>query len=120
VFEEALTNAVRHAHASCITTTVGTTRRGKLILFVSDNGVGIPSARLDRRLSLGLLGMSERARKLGGTLRITSRSGQGTRVLLMLPLNRDSGLGTRDSDNAPDSRTANPESRTPNPRVHTV
>jgi len=30
--------------------------------------------------------MSERARKLGGTLRITSRAGQGTRVLLTLPL----------------------------------
>ena len=36
--------------------------------------------------SLGLVGMSERARKVGGTLRITSRAGQGTRVLLTLPL----------------------------------
>jgi signal transduction histidine kinase len=85
VFEEALTNAVRHAHANCISTTVGTTRRGRLILYVSDNGVGIPRRRLNGR-SLGLLGMSERARKLGGTLRITSRTGRGTRVLLTLPL----------------------------------
>jgi signal transduction histidine kinase len=85
VFEEALTNAVRHSHASCIATTVGTTRRGRLMLYVSDNGVGIPRKRLNNR-SLGLLGMSERARKLGGTLRITSRTGQGTRVLLILPL----------------------------------
>jgi len=96
VFEEALTNAVRHAHASCISTTVGTTRRGRLMLYVSDNGAGIPRRRLNRR-SLGLLGMSERARKLGGTLRITSRTGHGTRVLLTLPLDRDSGLGIRDS-----------------------
>src|SRR5256885_16710554 len=86
VFEEALTNAFRHAHATSIATTVGITRRGRLMLYVSDNGVGIPSARLNRRLSLGLLGMSERARKVGGTLRITSRAGQGTRVLLTLPL----------------------------------
>lgn len=85
VFEEALTNAVRHSHASCIATTVGTTRRGRLMLYVSDNGVGIPRKRLNTR-SLGLLGMSERARKLGVTLRITSRTGQGTRVLLILPL----------------------------------
>jgi signal transduction histidine kinase len=83
VFEEALTNAVRHAHASRISTTVGTTRRGRLIVYVSDNGVGIP--RLNVR-SLGLLGMSERARKLGGALRITSRPDHGTRVLLTLPL----------------------------------
>jgi signal transduction histidine kinase len=85
VFEEALTNAVRHAHASCISTTVATTRRGRLLLYVTDDGVGIPRRRLNAR-SLGLLGMSERARKLGGTLRITSRAGQGTRVLLALPL----------------------------------
>jgi signal transduction histidine kinase len=88
VFEEALTNAVRHARATCITTTVGTTRRGKLMLYVSDNGIGIPRSRLNRRLSLGLLGMSERARNAGGTLRVTSRAGHGTRVLLMLPLHR--------------------------------
>jgi signal transduction histidine kinase len=96
VFEEALTNAVRHAHASCISTTVGTTRRGRLMLYVSDNGVGIPRRRLNVRSSLGLLGMSERARKLGGSLRITSRPGHGTRVLLTLPLDRDS-IGTPNS-----------------------
>ena len=85
VFEEALTNAVRHSHARCIATAVGTTKRGRLMLYVADNGVGIPRDRLNGR-SLGLVGMSERARKLGGTLRITSRAGQGTRVLLTLPL----------------------------------
>jgi signal transduction histidine kinase len=85
VFEEALTNAVRHSHASCIATAVGTTKRGRLMLYVADNGVGIPRDRLNGR-SLGLVGMSERARKQGGTLRITSRAGQGTRVLLTLPL----------------------------------
>jgi signal transduction histidine kinase len=90
VFEEALTNAVRHAKATCIATTVGTTARQRLILYVSDNGVGIPRARLNRGPSLGLLGMSERARKLDGTLRVTSRSGHGTRVLLVLPLTRPS------------------------------
>ena len=88
IFEEALTNAVRHSHASCIATTVGTTPRGRLMLYVTDNGVGIPRNRLNAR-SLGLLGMSERARTVGGTLRITSRAGQGTRVLLTLPLVRD-------------------------------
>jgi len=130
VFEEALTNAVRHAHASCISTTVGTTRRGRLIVYVSDNGIGIPRRRLNVR-SLGLLGMSERARKLGGALRITSRPERGTRVLLTLPLHRaldrDSGSGIRDSKDANSSRLstsesrANPESRIPNPgRMPTV
>lgn len=88
VFEEALTNAVRHSHASRIAITVGTTGRGRLMLYVTDDGVGIPRNRLNAR-SLGLLGMSERARKVGGSLRITSRAGQGTRVLLTLPSRRD-------------------------------
>jgi signal transduction histidine kinase len=96
VFEEALTNAVRHSHASCIGTTVGTTPRQRLMLYVTDNGVGIPRNRLNAR-SLGLLGMSERARTVGGTLRITSRAGQGTRVLLTLPLVRDPESGIRDA-----------------------
>ena len=91
VFEEALTNAVRHARATCISTTVGTTARsGRLMLCVSDNGVGISRARLERGPSLGLLGMSERARKLDGTVRVTSRPGHGTRVLLVLPLRKSS------------------------------
>jgi len=92
VFEEALTNAVRHSHASCIATTIGTTPRGRLMLYLRDNGVGIPRNRLNAR-SLGLLGMSERARTVGGTLRITSRAAQGTRVLLTLPLVRDPDSG---------------------------
>jgi signal transduction histidine kinase len=66
------------------------------MLYISDNGVGIPRERLDRRVSLGLLGMSERARTVGGTLRITSRAGEGTRVLVMLPLGRDQGSGIGD------------------------
>lgn len=96
VFEEALTNAVRHSHATCISTTVGTTRR-RLMLYVKDNGVGMSRARLDRRQSLGLLGMSERARKLGGRLRVTSGAGSGTRVLLVLPLRPDATSGIYDS-----------------------
>src|SRR5262245_25144195 len=95
VFEEALTNAVRHARATRISTTIVTTRRERLKLFVSDNGVGIPADRMNRGPSLGLLGMSERARKLGGTLRITSRPGQGTRMLLALPLTRDAEVAAR-------------------------
>jgi len=90
VFEEALTNAVRHSKATRISTTVATSWRGRLLLYVTDNGVGIPRERLVNGVtSLGLLGMSERARQLGGTVRLTSRSGLGTRLLLVLPLSRE-------------------------------
>jgi signal transduction histidine kinase len=86
VFQEALTNAIRHAQASTITT-LATTRQGRLLVYVRDNGIGIPKVRrLKATESLGLLGMTERARSLGGHLRIKSESGRGTLILLSLPL----------------------------------
>jgi signal transduction histidine kinase len=91
VFQEALTNAVRHSKATLVSVVLGTTRRGRLVLHVRDNGVGIPRGQLPGRLrhgpeSLGLLGMIERAHAVGGEVRIRSTVGRGTRVLLALPL----------------------------------
>ena len=57
-----------------------------VILKVSDNGVGIDANQLSGRSSLGLLGMRERARLVGGTLRILSGRGNGTQVVARLPL----------------------------------
>jgi signal transduction histidine kinase len=85
VFQEALTNAVRHAHATRIMTTVGLAKNGRLLVYICDNGVGMPQPIQSGR-SLGLLGMRERARAVGGDVRITGRAGKGTRVLLHLPL----------------------------------
>jgi len=53
---------------------------------VSDNEVGINARQLSGRSSLGLLGMRERARLVGGTLRILSRRGSGTQIVARLPL----------------------------------
>ena len=86
VFQEALTNAVRHAHATSIATTVATTRSHRLMVYICDNGVGIPLSAIRGARSIGLLGMRERTTRIGGRLRITGRQGLGTRVLLLLPL----------------------------------
>ncbi|MGE3345221.1 MAG: ATP-binding protein [Vicinamibacterales bacterium] len=88
VFQEALTNAVRHSRASAISTLITERPDGRLMLCVRDNGVGIPDERLHARESLGLLGMQERARGVGGHVRLDSRPGRGTRVLLTLPTDR--------------------------------
>jgi signal transduction histidine kinase len=58
-------------------------RDGGLALTVQDDGVGFdPAAAEVRGRRLGLTSMEERARALGGTLRIDSRPGEGTRVRL--------------------------------------
>jgi len=85
IFQEALTNAVRHAGASAIASRV-TTSGGRLLLCVRDNGRGLPTDGRAADTSLGLLGMQERARSVGGTLSIRSRPGRGTLVAFVLPL----------------------------------
>ena len=85
VFQEALTNVVRHAQATRVTAAAAVTGN-RLLLFVSDNGIGLPATAMGDARSIGLLGMRERARAVGGNVRITGRRGGGTRVLLHLPL----------------------------------
>jgi signal transduction histidine kinase len=85
IFQEALTNAVRHAGAADIQVHLDTTG-GALTLTVADNGVGISPAAGAAEAALGLMGMRERAQALGGDVRISSEPGHGTRVDVTLPL----------------------------------
>jgi signal transduction histidine kinase len=80
--QEALNNAARHAHARSLNVTVK--HQGDRVLFsVQDNGVGF-----DKKMvrGLGLLGMEERVRRLGGKLNIDSQFGLGTTIQAELPL----------------------------------
>jgi signal transduction histidine kinase len=61
-----------------------------LTLTVRDDGRGITEADLDRQPSLGITGMRERARLLGGRFTVTGRPGEGTTLTLALPLSRSS------------------------------
>ena len=84
IFQEALTNAVRHARATSVAARLST-RRGQLRLYLRDDGIGMPASRPASN-ALGLLGMRERARSAGGQLDIRSRPGRGTLVSFLLPL----------------------------------
>jgi two-component system sensor histidine kinase UhpB len=90
VAQEALTNVVRHAQARHVWMEL---RQGEsaLELVVRDDGVGFAVAPAQehaaRRGSLGLLGMRERVKALGGTLDLESEPGRGTRVCATVPLN---------------------------------
>ena len=80
--QEALNNASRHASARVVEVTVA--RQDRLVAFsVRDDGAGF-DPRYVR--GLGLLGMEERVRRLGGQLRIDSQPGRGTLVAAELPL----------------------------------
>jgi signal transduction histidine kinase len=82
VVQEALTNVVRHAQASGAQVRLQWSERG-IELSVQDNGVGFDPMRVK---GLGLLGMEERIRHLGGTFILDSQPGRGTLLTVALPL----------------------------------
>lgn len=83
--QEALTNIAKHAHPGKVDIELSD-KEGVLTLEVTDNGRGIASSMLDKPKAFGLKGLQERARTVGGWLDISSRPGQGTSVILSIPL----------------------------------
>jgi signal transduction histidine kinase len=84
IAHEALHNAVRHAKADHVTVRLAA-EHGKLIIEVSDDGVGFdPQSPEVRSRHLGLTSMEERARESHGRLKISSAPGQGTTVRVEL------------------------------------
>ena len=89
IAQEALTNATRHAGAKTVRVRL-TIRPETAMLSIKDDGRGLdperPPERADAGEGFGLTGMRERARLLGGTLRVESAPGVGTRVEATVPL----------------------------------
>jgi signal transduction histidine kinase len=84
IFQEALTNVARHAHATTIEIEFRV-EADDCRLEIRDNGRGITGVDLAKPASLGLLGMQERARLLGGDVMFTSRPGGGTVITVRIP-----------------------------------
>lgn len=91
IVQEAVTNARKYARGSQVWLTVQR-REDELLVSVKDEGPGFDVASVDRsygqRSSLGLLNMRERAALIEGNLSIQSAVGQGTNVVLTVPLKR--------------------------------
>jgi signal transduction histidine kinase len=85
IFQEMLTNVVRHAAATAIKVEVEI-EAAWMTLRVADNGKGFNPSRLSDPDALGLLGMRERALLLGGSVELESRPGKGTTVTLRIPV----------------------------------
>ncbi|MBL9213083.1 MAG: hypothetical protein JNL92_21655 [Opitutaceae bacterium] len=87
---EAMTNAVKHGRADAILVELDF-RSAEVALRIKDNGSGFdPQQQLEKVSGcFGLLGMRERAREVGGQIRILSEPGRGTEIFVAAPF----GLG---------------------------
>jgi signal transduction histidine kinase len=85
IFQESLTNVARHAQARKVWVHLGE-EAGAVVLEVEDDGVGISLAQLAEHRSLGLLGMRERAEAFGGEVELAGAPGQGTTVVVRMPV----------------------------------
>lgn len=85
IFQEALTNVTRHATASTVEVTLSI-KNGGLSLKVVDDGIGVKLEELRNKRSLGILGMKERAKLVGGVVTLEPADSGGTKVELTVPL----------------------------------
>jgi two-component system, NarL family, sensor histidine kinase DegS len=89
IAQETLNNIRKHAQASAVNITVQLTSNN-LKMSITDNGKGFSTSRLTGDLAkegkLGVLGMEERARLIGGNLQIKSEPGKGTTVIARAPI----------------------------------
>jgi PAS domain S-box-containing protein len=85
IFQEALTNILRHAQATSVDITTKV-EAGEFVLKIIDNGRGITENEKSGAQSLGLLGMKERARLAGGKINVTRVEGEGTVITVRIPL----------------------------------
>ena len=95
IVQESLTNVLRHANARRVEVEIelatadsgvwGSPPTVLLVATVTDDGVGLPPEEQRRPVSLGLLGMRERATALGGTFGIAARAQGGTVVTVTIP-----------------------------------
>ncbi len=119
IFQETLTNVIRHAGATQVTVRLREAA-GRILLDVIDNGRGIERAEITNTRSMGLLGMRERAALLGGRFKIGRLPrGKGTRVSVSIPLPRPVLNSTPELPfNHEDSLSRRPRSSAPRPETN--
>jgi len=85
IFQESLTNVVRHSGAKKLAVSLKEADHS-LVMTIADNGKGFDPQKVGDKKTLGILGMKERTEMIGGTYVINSMPGQGTSVIVSVPV----------------------------------
>ena len=92
IFQESLTNVVRHSGASNVDVELRF-EAGNLFMSIEDDGCGIPEGHVVSSTSYGMLGMRERVAQLGGEIYFSGAQDSGFCVTVILPLRADRQTG---------------------------
>jgi PAS domain S-box-containing protein len=87
IYQEALTNIARHAHAEKVETSFDF-ENDNITLTVKDNGCGFNTSESVKLNTFGILGMKERALMLNGELIVRSERNKGTALVLKIPIKK--------------------------------
>jgi len=87
IFQEALTNILRHSGASRVEAEFHHSD-DKVALSIRDNGCGVPANHTIAPTSFGIRGMTERVEQLGGNIKFDSPPGGGFIITVVLPLSK--------------------------------
>jgi PAS domain S-box-containing protein len=82
LLQESLCNVAKHANATHVAVTLAGTGQGGVELVVMDDGIGFDTAPA----GMGIIGMRERVRLVGGTVKIISQPSHGTTIVFSIPL----------------------------------
>jgi two-component system, NarL family, sensor histidine kinase UhpB len=85
IYQEALTNAVRHANAHVIESSLKVTNN-RILMDIHDDGKGMDQAAGGKTKSFGLLGIKERVFVMGGEYALNSAPGKGTSLTISVPV----------------------------------
>jgi len=85
IYQESLTNIARHSRAKLVKTVIRQ-KGDDFEISITDNGEGFIISGIENKKTLGILGMKERASMLGAAFSITSTPGEGTTVLVRIPV----------------------------------
>jgi len=84
IVQEALTNGAHHGKANMLKVAMKYQGDNSLMITIEDDGIGLSAGDTEQN-HFGILGMEERARRLGGTIDISTIPREGTRVSLQIP-----------------------------------
>lgn len=93
IVQEALNNVARHAHVPRARVEIRESK-GLITCIVEDEGQGFATEQMAMNGGgMGILGMQERAAMLGGDVAVDSRPGEGTRVIVRIPVEFEAEVG---------------------------